>query len=279
MGGEVEAPGGEVEAHGREDDAPERLLAGGGDVEFEDGAVGLVGALHDLGDQRGEAIAEGREDGLDASGGHARLVFIEERIVQLALVAVAGRGDAVTLGLAAHEADERLEERGEGGEVGLGAGGLPGLLGEAADARELGDQVGGELGGAVVVTTELADVGGRLACRVAGERAIGLARADELADAPRGRTLVDHAGQHRGLVGAVRRRRGGHVGLLVPAEEGLDGVQGRRLARELDELGVSGGGCGGGRGGGCGGRGGGHGRLRRGGDFTGRKGTPRGRVG
>ena len=215
MGGGVEPAGGEVEADRGGGGFREPALTVGRELAVEHVGARRLAGVRDLTDERGEFLRQPGEDLFHLRGGGPRLVLVEQRVVGVVLV-------ADRLRLLALQRQHLFEQRPEGREVVLGAGLLPRLLGEGGDAGEFLDEPLRDLRDAVVGVPQLADVG-----RLDGVGAWlgGFDGGEEFAEAGVGGLLVGEAGEERELVAAERGAGLGHVGLLVPAEDGGAGLE------------------------------------------------------
>ncbi len=199
-----------------------------------------LGPRADLVEEDYELGAQPREEPRDGGFFAARLVKVEEGVVARGAGSAArpGRSRGQAIGLPLLKLHHTLEVGREGGEVVLGPGLGPGGVGEARLEAELGHELGRELGLAVVGAPEDAQVASLALAegRVAqGIRARGAEGREELGDLGRHEFLVGEALDVGELLGPLSDRLGGHVGLLVPAEEGVDMYEEAELAVELDE--------------------------------------------
>ena len=233
VNGHVEPAGVEVEADGGGDLPGQLVLGGDGEVAAEH--VGRPpAAVGDSADEPDEVAFEAVEDVADAGRRLARLVVVHQGVVELG-----GVPDA--LGLALFEADRRRQVRLEARVVVGLAGHHPGVVADDLGAGHLGDQVGRQLGGAVVVAAGVA--GGRGLVAFVGQVLRRLLRGgDEVAEPGVGATFVGEFRDERRLVGPQAGGGVGELRLLVPADRaadaGEDGV-GAQDAGEVQVRGVS----------------------------------------
>ena len=126
--------------------------------------------------------------------------------------------------------------RGEGLEVAGLAGLDPGGLGGGGGLGELLHEAAGKLGGAVGEAAPLAEVG----ADGVGVRGLGLGLVEEGQELPRGEEGVLPAAEIGLLPRAPVQRGIRHVGLLIPADGGIEGFQNGDLGGELKKLGIGG---------------------------------------
>ena len=153
MGGGVDAAGLEIKADGFGDLCVEPLLGGDRIRAGRQGGGAGGGFFHGFGGGFAECRAHGIEERGDGGGGGAAFVAFEQGVVGFA-------GVAPEIGFLAGDAEQRFEVRGEGGEIRALAGLGPGVFGERGGGGFAGDELDGELGGAVEFAAEFAQVGG-----------------------------------------------------------------------------------------------------------------------
>ena len=176
---------------------------------------------HQLAPQRVEQSAHDR-------AGDAGLVILDQRVVGLAGVAHALRLRPLELHDALEMGTEALEFRGLPGRG-------PRPLRDRGAAGEVLDQLPGKSHEPLVVAAQLADVdrGGRGGIRQE-RRALQLVQ--QLAQPGIGAALVQQAREQRELLAPALHGAGGHVGLLVPFQQRLDGGERGLLAHPPHQL-------------------------------------------
>ena len=166
MGRDVEPPAVKSKPIAADACLPNCFLHGDGDVALEHVEIRPAPLLGDRGDQRHQLLAQPGEHAGDFGRLRTRLVFVEQRIVRL--VVVADRG-----GLLALELDRALQQRPETREVVRLAGLDPHLLAEHGQLGELFDERLRQLRLAIVVAPQVDDVGAGVAVRIGRERTVG----------------------------------------------------------------------------------------------------------
>ena len=195
MGGDVQASAGEVEADPRGGLAAKRLLPIDWISPREDRDVRLTARLANLGHQRNQRVAQ-----LGEHGGHLASAGFGLVIVQQGVVGTLGI--AQRFGLAAFQFDGFFQQRPKRGEIIVRPGGLPNVLAKDGGPREFLDERLGQIDFLVVFAQKTPNRGAGVGVRVGGQRAAG--QFDQpLAPFGVGSPLVNHAGQHGHLFGAM----------------------------------------------------------------------------
>ena len=206
------------------------MCVGGQEVGDRHGEAGHV-ELHDgrdaePGQDAEDAVAEchetrahGAEHGFEVRSCRAGLVVLQKRVVDVAIAASQGRAFLLA------EFHDLFEHGHEGGHVFSGAGIGPKALRLAGYARDLGGEVGGDLGVARVIATHMAQ---RSAAYIV-ERAVinGLKPGAKLG---RGAAGMEHFFERRHLLPPLVGCAAGHHGFLVPTQAPLDLAQGLSVA-------------------------------------------------
>ena len=211
----VESPGGDIEADFWKQGLEKLFLIAAEVMAGEVFAGGVGGDGEGFFSDGDEARLELGEKGGDFRGFPAGFVAFEKGVIGLA-------GVTPEIGHAAGKGEEFFEMGGKGGEVGFPAGLDPDGAGEAAGALVFLDQIGGDLGGAVVVAPPAGKAGGLRAPR---GRAGGLAGAEPLADFRSGGEAVGDAGDLGRLFRAEAVGFGREEGFLVPTEKAAGGAK------------------------------------------------------
>lgn len=180
----------------------------------------------DDGDELGAQLREQRADG---GGLHPVVGEVNERVGD---VLVAGE----EVGEAAAEVESPLEVRADAGEVVGGTRLGPELVRLRAVDVEFGEEIGRDFEGAFVVAPRHTEEGGVV--RVVGQAFfVGTEVVEQFADLFVGEFFLRHFRERRHLTSAGGRTADGHVGGLVPAEDGCGLVEVAGFGEQGFELG------------------------------------------